>query len=177
MKFQELDIPGVYLITPERHDDERGFFARSFCKKEFQAAGLLDTFVQCNLSYNVRKGTLRGMHYQLSPHEEVKVVSCPRGAIYDVALDIRKDSSTYGKWVAYELNADNNAMLYLPKGIAHGFQTLLDDTLVYYQMGEYYAPGAGRGIRYDDPRFQISWPVAEKILSEKDRSYSLGETP
>lgn len=171
MLFKELKIPGVWLISPEKHEDTRGFFARVYCEREFAEHGLHTSFVQENISYNRYRGTLRGMHYQREPHGEVKVVSCLRGAIYDVVLDICEDSPTYGKWIAETLTAENNAMLYIPKGMAHGFQTLEDDTLVHYQMGEFYVPEAAAGIRFDDERFRIEWPIEEKIMSEKDLSY------
>ncbi len=171
MIFEELEIAGVWLITPEPIEDDRGFFARSFCRHEFESHGLATDFVQCNLSYNAKKGTLRGMHRQVPPYEEIKIVSCMRGAIYDVVLDVRKDSPTFGKWVAAELSEKNHRMLYISKGMAHGFQTLLDDTLVYYQMGEFYKPGAESGIRYDDSKFGIQWPIEKKIMSDKDMGY------
>ena len=171
MIFEELGIPGVYRISLEKLEDERGFFARCYCKREFAEHGLHTSFVQENLSFNKAKGTLRGMHYQKKPYEEVKVVSCLRGAIYDVVLDIREGSPTYGKWIAETLTGENHTMLYIPKGLAHGFQTLEDNTLVHYQMGEFYAPEAGRGIRFDDEKFRISWPIEKKIVSEKDRMY------
>lgn len=171
MIFEELEIAGVWLITPEPIEDDRGFFARSFCRHEFESHGLATDFVQCNLSYNAKKGTLRGMHRQVPPYEEIKIVSCMRGAIYDVALDVREDSPTFGKWVAVELSEKNHRMLYISKGMAHGFQTLSDDTLVYYQMGEFYKPGTESGIRYDDSRFGIRWPIHKKIMSDKDIGY------
>lgn len=166
-----MEIAGVYLISPEKHEDSRGFFTRTYCEKEFAEHGLHTTFVQENLSYNKHRGTLRGMHYQMPPYEEVKVVSCVRGSIYDVVLDIRESSTSYGKWIARTLTAENNDMLYIPAGMAHGFQTLADDTLVHYQMGEFYMPGVAAGIRFDDERFHIQWPIEEKIMSEKDRNY------
>ena len=171
MIFEELNLSGSYLICPEKHVDERGFFARSFCKSEFASKNLNTEFPQCNLSYNLKKGTLRGMHYQEAPWEEVKVVSCLRGAIYDVLLDIRETSPTYGKWIGVELNQDNCKMLYIPKGFAHGFQSLEDNSLVYYQMGTRYHSESSRGIHWNDNRFKIKWPLEEKIISEKDRSY------
>lgn len=171
MIFKELGISGVYLITPEKHEDNRGFFARSYCQKEFEALGLHTSFVQCNLSFNAKKGTLRGMHYQKPPHEEVKAVSVPRGAIYDVVLDIRPNSPTYGKWISETLSEENYNTLYIPRGLAHGFQTFRDDTLVYYQMGSFYAPEAAAGIRFDDKRFNIKWPLGDMIISDKDLSY------
>lgn len=171
MKFSETKLPGVFLISIEPHEDERGFFARAFCKKEFGDMGLCTDFVQCDLSFNRNRGTLRGMHFQKHPYEEVKVVSCMKGAIYDVVLDIRKDSATYGEWVAAELTEENHQMFYIPKGLAHGFQALTDDSLVYYQMGQFYTPSSGSGVRYDDPRFEIRWPVEQKIVSEKDQNW------
>lgn len=171
MLFKELEIAGVYLISPEKHEDARGFFARVYCEREFEEHGLHTSFVQENISYNRCRGTLRGMHYQKIPYGEVKIVSCLRGAIYDVVLDIREKSPTYGKWIAERLTGKNNAMLYIPEGLAHGFQTLDDDTLVHYQMGEFYAPEAAAGIRFDDERFCIEWPIEEKIMSERDLSY------
>lgn len=171
MIFEELSIAGVYRISLEKHEDNRGFFARTFCKKEFAAHNLVTDFVQCNLSYNRIKGTLRGMHFQTPPYEEIKIVSCMHGTVYDVVLDIRENSETYGKWLSQELSEDNNIMLYIPKGLAHGFQTLTDEALVYYQMSSFYSPNAASGIRFDDKRFNIIWPIENKIMSEKDREY------
>lgn len=171
MIFTEIELKGAYLIEPEKLEDERGFFARSFCKKEFVEHDLLSEFVQCDFSYNKERGTLRGMHYQEEPYSEVKVVSCIRGAIYDVILDLRKDSETFGRWFSVELTAENYKMLYIPKGFAHGFQTLVNDSIVYYQMGEFYQPKSARGVRYDDERFKIVWPIEEIIISKKDRNY------
>lgn len=173
MIFKELEISGVVLISLEKHEDRRGFFARSFCKKEFAEHGLNTEFVQCNFSYNEQKGTLRGMHYQKPPYEEIKVVSCVEGAIYDVVLDIRKTSVTYGKWLNVELTAQNYNMLYIPKGLAHGFQTLVGHTMVYYQMSQFYEPHAEGGIKFDDKRFDIKWPILEKIMSEKDSAFGM----
>jgi dTDP-4-dehydrorhamnose 3,5-epimerase len=171
MKFKELNISGVFLISIEKNEDERGFFARTFCKNEFSEYGLCTEFVQCNMSYNVKKGTLRGMHYQAAPYEEVKIVSCIQGSIYDVVLDIRRESKTYGKWISIELSAKNNEILYIPKGMAHGFQSLVDNSIVYYQMGDFYKSGAGLGIRYDDKRFKIHWPIVDKIISNQDQKF------
>lgn len=168
MIFDELEIEGVYKITLEKKEDDRGFFARCYCKREFEEHNLHTSFVQENLSFNKRKGTLRGMHYQRAPYGEVKVVSCLHGAIYDVVLDIREGSPTYGKWIAEILTGQNYTMLYIPEGMAHGFQTLEDDTLVHYQMGTFYVPEAAEGIRFDDERFRIAWPINEKIISERD---------
>lgn len=169
MIFQETKIPGAYLIELELHEDERGFFARSFCQREFAKHGLHTEFVQCNLSYNRKKGTLRGMHYQVAPYEEVKLVTCVTGAIYDVILDIRKDSITYGKWIAVELTSRNRKILYIPKGIAHGFQTMEDESVVFYQMSEFYHSEMACNVRWNDKKFSISWIDSNPILSEKDR--------
>ena len=171
MIFTEIKIKGVYLIGPEFLNDERGFFARSFCKEEFQKHGLDTDIVQCNISYNKKKGTLRGMHYQVPPFEEAKVVSCTKGSIYDVVVDLRRDSPTYCYWHAEELSADTYRMLFIPKSCAHGFQTLEDNCIVYYQMGEYYHPECARGIRWNDPSIRIVWPVPAMIISEKDKNY------
>ncbi len=173
MKFIETKLKGAYIIEPERLEDERGFFARTFCQKEFEANGLNTRLVQCSISYNKRRGTLRGMHYQFAPMAEAKLVRCTRGAVYDVIIDMRQKSSTYCKWVAVELTADNRLMLYIPEGFAHGFQTLEDDTEVFYQMSEFYSPEHTRGVRQDDSAFGIEWPLNTKIISEKDQNYPL----
>lgn len=173
MKFQETRLKGAYIIEMELIEDERGFFARSWCQKEFTDHGLNPNLVQCNISFNRKKSTLRGMHYQAKPHEEAKLVRCTMGAIYDVILDVRRDSSTFKQWVAVELSAENRKMLYIPEGIAHGFQTLVDNTEVFYQMSEFYDPLSANGIRWNDPVFNIDWPeTSQKVISEKDRSYS-----
>lgn len=172
MKFVETELKSAYIIELEPIEDERGFFARSWCKKEFEEHGLNPNLVQCNISYNKKKGTLRGMHYQVKPFEEAKLVRCTRGSIYDVIIDLREDSNTYMKWISVELAADNNKMLYVPEGFAHGFQTLEDDTEVTYQMSEFYHPECARGIRWDDKMFEIAWPIEEMIISEKDKSYA-----
>lgn len=171
MIFTETDIKGAYLIALEKHEDERGFFARSFCKNEFAAHGLVTEFVQCNISYNKKKGTLRGMHFQAAPYEEVKIVSCISGAIYDVILDIRKESGTYGNWIAAELTGENRKMLYIPSGVAHGFQTLEDHSAVFYQMSEFYHPECARGIRWNDRKYGIQWPIEEIIMSPRDKGF------
>ena len=171
MKFTPTKLSGVYVIDLEPHEDDRGFFARTFCKREFAEHGQCTDFVQCNLSYNKKRGTLRGMHYQKHPYEEIKIVSCMKGALYDVVLDIRKDSGTYGEWIAEKLTDTNHRMLYIPKGLAHGFQTLTDDCLMYYQMGQFYTPSSGSGICYDDERFHIVWPIKEKTISKQDQSW------
>lgn len=170
MIFTETKIKGMYIIEPELLTDERGFFTRSFCKKEFQKYGLETDTVQCNISYNKKKGTLRGMHYQVPPFEEAKIVSCTKGSIYDVVVDLRRDSPTYCQWVATNLSDKNFKMMYIPTGCAHGFQTLEDNTRVYYQMMEFFHPECARGVRWDDPVFKIDWPIKNKIIiSDKDQ--------
>jgi dTDP-4-dehydrorhamnose 3,5-epimerase len=171
MIFKETKLKGVYIIEIELMEDERGFFARSFCVKEFKEYGLNSNIAQCNISYNEKKGTLRGMHYQVAPHEEVKLVRCTMGAIYDVIIDLRPDSSTFKQWMVTELTANNRRMLYVPKGVAHGFQTLEDRTEVFYQMSEFYHPKSARGIRWNDPAFGIKWPMLPTLITNKDRSY------
>lgn len=173
MRFTETALKGAYIIDVEPSEDERGFFARAWGQEEFAALGLCSRFVQCNISHNAKRGTLRGMHYQAAPHEEAKVVRCTRGALCDVIVDIRPGSDTFKRWVAVELSADNYRMLYVPEGFAHGFQTLEDDTDVFYQMSEFYHPECARGVRWDDPAFAIDWPTTDtRIVSAKDCSYS-----
>lgn len=153
-------------------EDKRGFFARTWCKQEFEKYGLNSNIVQCNLSFNKKKGTIRGMHYQITPYMEVKMVSCLQGRIYDVIIDLRPESKTFKQWTSIVIDEKNRTMLYVPPGFAHGFQTLEDDTEVFYQMSEYYQPDFAFGIRYDDPAFQIKWPYTEGIvISEKDKAY------
>ncbi|MFZ3059424.1 MAG: dTDP-4-dehydrorhamnose 3,5-epimerase [Candidatus Methanoperedens sp.] len=171
MKFIETKLKGAYIIEPERLEDERGFFARTFCQKEFEYHDLNPRLVQCSISYNKHKGTLRGMHFQIAPKAEDKLVRCTRGAIYDVIIDLRPDSLSYCDWISVELNEDNHLMLYVPEGFAHGFQTLTDYTEVFYQMSEFYAPEFARGVRWNDPAFSIEWPISNHVLSDKDRSY------
>jgi len=171
MKFSETILAGAYIVAPEKMEDERGFFARTFCREEFKERGLSSTFVQCDISVNRKMGTLRGMHYQLPPHQEVKLVSCPRGAIYDVIIDLRRDSTTYCRWFGIELNEENCTMLYLPADFAHGFITLRDNSEVLYLMSEFYRPGSGSGCRWNDPVFDIKWPVPVTVISERDREY------
>jgi len=173
LKFTETKLKGTYIIEPELLTDERGFFARSWCQKEFTERGLNPNLVQCNISFNLKKGTLRGMHYQTKPYEEAKLVRCTTGAIHDVIIDLRPESSTFKQWVAVELTAENRRMLYIPEGIAHGFQTLVDNTEVFYQMSEFYHPDLARGIRWNDPELSLEWPLKEFIISEKDTSYPL----
>ncbi len=172
MIFLETSLPGAFVIEPERLEDARGFFARTWCAREAEKHGLAPRLVQCSVSFNARKGTLRGLHYQIAPHEEAKVVRCTRGSIYDVILDLRPTSATFKHHVAVVLSADNRRALYVPEGYAHGFQTLEDDTEVFYQMSEYYAPQATRGVRWDDAAFGIAWPPeGERVMSDRDRSY------
>jgi dTDP-4-dehydrorhamnose 3,5-epimerase len=171
MKFDETRLAGVFVIDLDRHDDERGFFARSFCANEFAEHGLPGSFVQCNISYNSRRGTLRGMHFQAAPCEEGKLVRAIHGAIHDVVIDLRPSSSTYHEWAAFELSAENRSSLYIPPGLAHGFQTLTDDAELFYQMTELYEPALSRGVRWNDPAFEIVWPIAMPVLSERDASF------
>ena len=171
MKFIETTLRGAYVIEIDPRQDERGMFTRAFCRKEFRERGLEADVAQCNISYNLRKGTLRGMHYQLPPHAEVKMVRCTRGRIYDVIIDIRRGSPTYLKWFGIELNSINRRMLYVPQGFAHGYQTLDDDSEVFYMVSQFYCPESERGIRWNDPLFQITWPVASPGMSPKDASH------
>ena len=171
MIFEETILKGVYLIKPERLEDERGFFARVWCRKEFESHGLDTVLVQCNVSFNASKGTLRGMHYQVPPHEEVKLVRCTMGAIYDIIVDLRKDSPTYRRYFGEVLSAENRNMFYIPEGFAHGFITLEDRTEVYYQMSAFYDSESARGVRWNDPALGIRWPAEVRVISERDRSY------
>jgi dTDP-4-dehydrorhamnose 3,5-epimerase len=172
MKFFATRLPGAYVIEPERIEDERGFFARSFCIEEFSQKGLNLHLVQCNVSFNKKKGTLRGMHYQKDPHGEVKLVRCTLGSIYDVIVDLRMDSPTYKQWAAIELSSQNRKMLYIPEGFAHGFQTLEEGSEVFYQMSTFYAPAAAMGVRWNDPAFNIQWPEDVRTISLKDQQYT-----
>lgn len=171
MIFAETALAGAYVIEPEPQRDERGFFARTWCTRESVRAGLTPTFVQCSLSFNERRGTLRGMHYQTAPFEEVKLVRCTRGALYDVIIDLRPSSRTFRHHVAVELTAENRSALYVPAGFAHGFQTLEDGTEASYQISQFYAPEHSRGVRWDDPAFGIRWPLAERTMSARDTSF------
>lgn len=191
MIFTEIKLKGAFIIEPERLEDERGFFARTWCQREFKEHGLNPRLVQCNISYNKKKGTLRGMHYQIAPYEEAKLVRCTKGAIYDVIIDLRQDSPTYCQWIAVELTAHSSdhgsqltidsahslqltahaKMLYIPEGFAHGFLTLEDNTEVFYQMSEFYMPEYARGVRWNDPAFNIQWPIEVIVVSEKDEQY------
>ena len=173
MKFTETRLQGAYLIEIEPIQDFRGFFARGFCQKEFLQQGLNFQIVQCNITQNPKRGTLRGLHYQIAPYEEAKLVSCVQGAIYDVVIDLRPTSPTYGHWVGTQLSQEDFMMLYVPKGFAHGYQTLRDGTVVFYRVSEFYQPVSERGIRWDDPAFKITWSEKERpILSEKDRTWA-----
>ncbi len=172
MILTETKLEGAFIIQPEKLEDERGFFARAWCRNEFEANNLEAELVQCNISFSKKKGTLRGMHYQISPHQEVKLVRCTKGAIYDVIIDLRPESSSYLQWVGVELNAATRQMIYVPKGFAHGFQTLQNNTEVFYQVSELYNPGSERGVRWDDPAFGIQWPnIDERVISERDRRH------
>jgi dTDP-4-dehydrorhamnose 3,5-epimerase len=173
MRFISAGIAGAYIVEPEEIDDERGFFARTYCSGEFMARGLTRCAEQCSISYNLRRGTLRGMHYQIEPHAEAKLIRCARGALYDVLLDMRFGSATFGRWRAFELTAENRRMVYAPELVAHGFQTLADDTEVHYQMSAAYEPSCARAARWDDPAFQIRWPIEKPILSERDARHAL----
>jgi dTDP-4-dehydrorhamnose 3,5-epimerase len=171
VKFTPTALPGVYLVDLEPIEDDRGFFARAWCREEFTALGLDANLEQCNISFNRHKGTLRGLHFQAEPHGEAKLVRCTRGAIHDVALDLRPDSPAYLQHVGVELSADNRRALFIPAGLAHGFQTLAPESEVFYQMSRAYVPGAGRGVRWDDPAFGIAWPDDERTISERDRAW------
>jgi dTDP-4-dehydrorhamnose 3,5-epimerase len=171
MIFSGTTLNGVFILELEKREDDRGFFARSFCRDEYREHGLNPCIAQCNISYNRRKGTIRGLHYQAAPAEEDKLVRCTRGAIYDVIVDIRPGSPTYCRWESVSLGEDDRRMVYIPKGFAHGFQTLADDTEVFYQMSEFYMPERSKGIRWDDPAFAIRWPLENQVISEKDKSY------
>jgi dTDP-4-dehydrorhamnose 3,5-epimerase len=171
MIFSETPLPGVYVVEPERLEDERGFFARTFCRDEFEARGLAAGVAQCSVSFNARRHTLRGMHFQAAPHDEAKLVRCTHGAVYDVVVDLRRRSSTYLRWTAVELTAENRRMLYIPEACAHGFLTLCDATELLYQISTAYEPGASRGVRWNDPAFGIRWPHAPRVISPADRSH------
>jgi dTDP-4-dehydrorhamnose 3,5-epimerase len=169
--FRETKLSGAFVIELQKHEDERGFFARCWCQKEFEARGLNPRTVQCNVSFNKLKGTLRGMHYQVGPCAESKLVRCTRGAIYDVIIDLRRESPTYKQYVSEVLSSSNYEALFIPEGFAHGFQTLEDNSEVFYQMSEFYSPEHQRGVRYNDPAFKISWPIEATVISDRDRNY------
>jgi len=169
--FHETKLKGAFIIELERLEEERGFFARTFCQEEFKAHGLNPRVVQCNISFNRKKGTLRGMHYQVAPHEEAKLVRCTMGAIYDVIIDLRSCSSTFRQSFGIELTAENRKMLYIAEGFAHGFLTLQDNTETFYQMSEFYYPECARRVRWDDPAFGIKWPEDVKVISVRDQQF------
>jgi len=171
MRFQPTKLGGAFIIEPQRLEDERGFFARTFCQREFEQYGLNPRIVQCSISFNRKRGTLRGMHYQVAPHEEAKLVQCMRGAIYDVIIDLRPASPTFTQWFAVELNAENRRALYIPEGVAHGFQTLTDDSEIFYQISEFHDAACMRGVRWDDPMFGVVWPLSPSIISHSDQSW------
>ena len=171
MIFRETNLEGAYLVEPERHDDRRGFFARTWCIREFEQHGLIAGMVQASVSFNRKKGTLRGLHYQVPPSQEAKLVRCTAGAIYDVIVDLRPKSATFLQHVGVTLSAQNHHALYVPPGFAHGFQTLADDTEVSYMMTDFYEPQHARGVRWDDPAFNVVWPVDERVIIERDNGY------
>jgi dTDP-4-dehydrorhamnose 3,5-epimerase len=171
MRFEKTKLHGAWLIEAESAHDHRGFFARTFCVREYEERGLTTRFVQNSTSHSNTRGTLRGMHFQRAPHGEVKVVSCLRGALWDVIIDLRRESPTYRQWQGFELTAANQRQLYIPEGFAHGFQTLCDDTRAGYLISAFYVPQAAGGVRYDDPAFAVEWPLPVSVISEKDRSW------
>ncbi len=171
MIFTPLELAGACLIEPELITDERGAFARTWCAREFEEHGLNPRLAQCNISFNHRRGTVRGMHFQRAPHAETKLVRCTRGAIFDVAVDLLPESPTFGHWVGHELSAANHRMLYLPESFAHGFQTLTDDTEIFYQMSHGYVAGSSGGIRWNDPTFRIEWPLPISVIAAKDQAW------
>jgi dTDP-4-dehydrorhamnose 3,5-epimerase len=168
MRIIPTPISGAWLIEPERLHDERGFFARTWCQREIEKIGISASFVQCSLSFNAHSGTVRGMHLQARPHEEMKLIRCTAGAVFDVIVDTRPDSPSFRQWYGAELTCENRHQLFVPKGVAHGFQTLLDRTEVFYQMSEFYVPDSQRGFRYDDPAIHIAWPLPTTVISPKD---------
>ena len=173
MIFTETSLSNAFVIDVEPTEDDRGYFARTWCRQEFEEHGLETRFAQANVAFNHQRGTLRGMHYQVAPSEETKLVRCPRGAIYDVIVDLRPNSPTYEEYVGFELTESNGRLLYVPPGFAHGYQTLVDNSEVAYQVSELYAPDCERGARFDDPAFGISWPLDVSIISDKDSNHPL----
>jgi len=171
MRFAETKIRGVYIIDIERREDHRGFFARGWCQKEFEGYGLATRFVQTNVGFNHKLGTLRGMHFQSNPHQEAKLVRCTKGRVVDIMIDLRPGSPTHRQWVSIELTADNHTMLYIPEGCAHGYQTLEDNTEVVYDTSQFYAPQNAAGVLYNDPAFGIEWPLPVEVISEADRNW------
>lgn len=172
MIFTETGLPGAYVVGIKPIEDDRGFFARGWCRKEFQEAGLNPDLVQVNLARSHQKGTLRGLHLQIPPHAEAKLARCTRGAIFDVLVDLRPDSPTFKRWFGLELSEDNHQMLYVPEGFAHGYQTLTDGAEMLYQTSQFYAGGSARGVRYDDPAFGIEWPLPVSVISDADRRWA-----
>jgi len=172
MIFTELAVAGAFLVELERREDARGFFARSWCREEFGARGLEIDLAQCSISFNPRRGTLRGLHFQAAPFEEAKLVRCTQGAIFDVIVDLRAASPTFLRHAAVVVSADSRAAVYVPKGVAHGFQTLEHESEVFYQISHAYVPAFARGVRWNDPRFGIAWPIDDPIMSERDRTYA-----
>ena len=175
MIFREIKLNGAFIIDIEPREDERGFFTRSWCEDEFKKYGLNPRLAQCNISFNKKRGTLRGMHYQVAPFTEAKLVRCTMGAIYDVIIDLRPDSPTFKQWISVELTAVNHRALYIPEDFAHGFQTLMDNTEVFYQMSEFYHPECARGVRWDDPMFSVKWVLPVEYISDQDANISLIE--
>ncbi|MDO8927285.1 MAG: dTDP-4-dehydrorhamnose 3,5-epimerase [Sideroxyarcus sp.] len=173
MKFQQLPLEGAFLVSLEKRSDERGSFARAFCKNEFSAHGIPTDIVQSNISTNEKTGIVRGMHFQRAPHAETKLVRCTRGAIYDVIVDIREDSPTFGQWYGVELSEDNGLLIVVPEGFAHGYQALTDGATAFYMVTTAYAPGSESGLRHDDPALGIKWPLAVTDMSDKDRHWPL----
>ena len=171
MIFSETKLKGAFLIEPERKEDQRGFFARTWCQQEFDDHGLNSKLVQCSVSFNNKKGTLRGMHYQTAPFEETKLVRCTKGEIFDVIIDLRHESQTFKKYFSVLLNEENRLMLYIPPGFAHGFQTMTDNSEVFYQMSQWYSPEHARGVRWNDPVFGIQWPEDKRIIIDRDLNY------
>ena len=171
MNFTETKFKGAFVIDIERREDQRGFFARAWCQKEFEAHGLVNRFVQANIGFSYKKGTLRGMHFQMNPYQEAKLVRCTMGRILDVIIDLRPESKTYRQWIGVELTADNRKMLYIPEGCAHGYQTMVDNTEVLYDTSQFYAPQHSAGVLFNDPVFGIEWPFAVEIISDADRSW------
>lgn len=175
MKFIETILNGAYLIVPDLLEDERGFFSRTFCRREFEEKGLNPDIVQCNISFNNKKGTLRGLHYQVGDHGEVKLIRCAAGAIYDVIVDLRAESPTFKQWISAELTAENHRMLYIPGRFAHGFQTLSDNTEVIYHHSSYYSPENERGLRFNDSSLGIEWPLPVAVISNRDQNHPLSD--
>ena len=171
MIFTETKLKGTFIVEPERIEDERGFFARTWCRREFEAQRLNTDLIQCSISFNKKKGTLRGLHYQAAPYEEVKLVRCTMGSIYDVVVDLRPHSPTFKQWLAVELTAKNRKMLYIPEDMAHGFQTLEDNTEVLYLISEFYHPECAKGVRWNDPAFGVGWPLSVQTISARDQQY------